>query len=861
MTPIEQVAQWIEDKPVWWKHAVRLTLRHGILEQIHLDEIYHIARVEHFLEPHTPISIAAQAPADFSGFTNELNAVNLVGLSNVKGVGILAEDQNLKLPGNGLFIVYGDNGAGKSSYASILKSACLTRGDRPQIIGNVFAAENPEPEATITVAVDGTNQTLNWKPSSQSNHLLKAIRVFDSSSAHHYVNKEDVLGFKPVGLNILTELTKAINQLKAIVSEDILPGNGLIRLEALRSNTPAALFVNNLSSNSKESELEQFAAAPHEFDRIESLRKELYRDRMQTAETKKASLHQQRELLAPLFKRSFDILRYLGDKALSRLSELQLDYADKQQKADELKTAIIDDLPLETVAGVSWKVMWDAARSFVQQEPKSIDFPPIKGDTCPICLQDIDAQSERRLKSLSSFLANSAAKEADEALKLVNNAINMISSQFPSLSEHTAALIEVEKLIPNSGERFHNLYEQLSKRKALLLTPANLPSSIDTLDTSVLAELRQQIESITAEHDTLRSDADLLRIINKKEADLQLLKDKKFIQDHHSSILRNIHRYKVINKMEALGRQCNTKQVSTLVSAICKDGLVTPLLKAFRDELKQFGFTHFSVKAKTRTKGANQQLKLVIQEGGEPLVSKIASEGEQRCIAIAAFLAEMKVDHRKSAVIFDDPVNSLSHQWRSRVANRLVAESTERQVVVFTHDIVFYKLLLEAAERRQASHSSSALERSRKNLAGIVRDNPPWEALTTSKRVRALTADLQNVRRIDKNGTDDAFRRASREFYGRLRESWERLVEEKLLNKVVNRFERSIQTQRLKRLTDITDADVSKIDEAMHKCSTYFTGHDSAPSIGDPYPTMQELEDDLSQLNEFLMELNLRKRS
>ncbi|BBI48773.1 hypothetical protein HORIV_11940 [Vreelandella olivaria] len=57
---------------------------------------------------------------------------------------------------------------------------------------------------------------------------LKAIRVFDTESAHHYVNKEDALGFKPSGLNLLTELTRAITQVKAIVEEDIMPGNGLI---------------------------------------------------------------------------------------------------------------------------------------------------------------------------------------------------------------------------------------------------------------------------------------------------------------------------------------------------------------------------------------------------------------------------------------------------------------------------------------------------------------------------------------------------------------------------------------------------------------------------------------------------------
>ena len=51
---------------------------------------------------------------------------------------------------------------------------------------------------------------------------------------------------------------------------------------------------------------------------------------------------------------------------------------------------------------------------------------------------------------------------------------------------------------------------------------------------------------------------------------------------------------------------------------------------------------------------------------------RLRVRGEQRCISIACFLAEMQADKRKSAVIFDDPVNSLSHQWSQRVAKRIV---------------------------------------------------------------------------------------------------------------------------------------------------------------------------------------------
>src|SRR3546814_7865490 len=59
------------------------------------------------------------------------------------------------------------------------------------------------------------------------------------------------------------------------------------------------------------------------------------------------------------------------------------------------------------------------------------------------------------------------------------------------------------------------------------------------------------------------------------------------------------------------------------------------------------------------------------------------------CVALAAFLTELATAQHKSALVFDDPVTSLDHRWREKVADRLVEESATRQIIVFTHDMVF----------------------------------------------------------------------------------------------------------------------------------------------------------------------------
>ena len=91
---------------------------------------------------------------------------------------------------------------------------------------------------------------------------------------------------------------------------------------------------------------------------------------------------------------------------------------------------------------------------------------------------------------------------------------------------------------------------------------------------------------------------------------------------------------------------------------------------------------------------------------------------------------------------------------------------------MFTHDLVFYKWLIEEAELRGVPHAELSLDRSR-STAGFVRTSPPWDALTTGKRIRKLRADLVQLRKHEREETflQQDFLRAAGLFYGELRET------------------------------------------------------------------------------------------
>ncbi len=103
------------------------------------------------------------------------------------------------------------------------------------------------------------------------------------------------------------------------------------------------------------------------------------------------------------------------------------------------------------------------------------------------------------------------------------------------------------------------------------------------------------------------------------------------------------------------------------------------------------------------------KLKLELPQSRSP--RDLLSEGEQRAVALASFLAEVGLSDSTGGIIFDDPVSSLDHRRRERVAARLVGEAARRQVIVFTHDIYFLCILAEEAESAGVTVLTQSLSR------------------------------------------------------------------------------------------------------------------------------------------------------
>lgn len=126
-------------------------------------------------------------------------------LGPVGNIGRLAGDQKLSFCLNGITLIYGDNGSGKTGYCRVTKKVCRSL-TTDNLQGNVFAeGEKPPATALIRFMPGGVGDPVevNWTDGQEPPEAVKSISVFDTSNARLYVDKDNRIGFLPAEISLL----------------------------------------------------------------------------------------------------------------------------------------------------------------------------------------------------------------------------------------------------------------------------------------------------------------------------------------------------------------------------------------------------------------------------------------------------------------------------------------------------------------------------------------------------------------------------------------------------------------------------------------------------------------------------------
>jgi hypothetical protein len=115
----------------------------------------------------------------------------------------------------------------------------------------------------------------------------------------------------------------------------------------------------------------------------------------------------------------------------------------------------------------------------------------------------------------------------------------------------------------------------------------------------------------------------------------------------------------------------------------------------------------------------------------------------------------------------------------------------------------------------------------------------------------------EKTKRTGERRTYDAL---ATKLYAGLRTSWERAVEEVLLNQVILRFRQSVETNRLKKIGDITQADLDAVELGMSKSSKWMGGHDQALALNEAPPEPDEIKADIDALENWVTSVEKRRK-
>jgi len=136
VTILQEILNWSQGLPAWQQDAIARLYMKPDLNAQDFDDIYALLKSAHGIsDPNdrVPSLLSAEQVAAPQA---SARLVQLAAIKNLRNVNALAEGQRLPINPNGLSVIYGENGTGKSGYSRVFKKACRARDQRESIYPN-----------------------------------------------------------------------------------------------------------------------------------------------------------------------------------------------------------------------------------------------------------------------------------------------------------------------------------------------------------------------------------------------------------------------------------------------------------------------------------------------------------------------------------------------------------------------------------------------------------------------------------------------------------------------------------------------------------------------------------------------------
>ena len=832
-----RVHEWSTGRPLWQRDLLR-RLAAGALDDGQRAEVRALVLDDPGAPAPVPIELE-DLPAD----TSDHGAVELVSLGDLRNINCLAEGQTLRFA-PGLNVVFGNNGAGKSGYGRLLRRVC--RAAAPgNVLRDVFDPGSSDVPQTATVAVrrrGGGEEALAVDLALAPPRVLSAVGVFDARCADMYLSKPSVIDWSPSSLRLVRSLATEQDALAATLRDEAAHVRGrALEVAVVPSGTPAAAAAAALDADTDLGDLERLAALSDE-ERDELVRLEAAEA---SGDAGRAALRGAAASRARDARAAAALLNAaaaaVSDARLAELGDARADLEAAEQAEQALAQGAFAGLPVAGTGERAWQALWEAARSFALEGTEH--YPPHASEACPLCQQPLDDEAAERLARFEEFVRGEQRSHARSARERLDRAFAALPQEERLRSDIESQL---EQLPAGEGvtaarEVLASIADRAARARALAVgeqTPVSAPrGSLDPLMALARAN-EEEVARLAALDDAQERE--------RLTAHLAALRARRSLAQVFPVCRQRVADLRRVSALEDAAKRLATTAVTRLVSQLAEEAITDRLRDQVAEELEGLNPVAGRVRVQPKASKGQPAVQLRFEESSRGAVGDVLSEGEQRALALAFFLAEAALREDASAIVLDDPVSSLDHDRRRWVAKRLVQEAGRRQVIVFSHDVAFLHFLAEASERAVVELHGQRVQRYQGRV-GIVTDDLPRDAAAPGKRRKDLRHRLRTQLEPMHGDDHPDYAREVERWLLDLRRGYEHVVEEYVLQGVVRRFSVHVRMRQLSKVKP-DPAVVARILAGIKDSSE--DAHHEPPELQAPPRTPRELAALLEEFSE-----------
>ena len=797
----------------------------------------------------------------------------LASLGPVRHIDRLSSDQPpLRFAVNGVTIVYGPNASGKSGHCRIARQLC--RSVTPvELRGNVYDADAPNPpEVGVAFRVGGDDQPKEeraWLGNQAPPVELSRISVFDVATARVYVDSQRTIRFLPYELDLLNKVGLACRILDGGFRARMANLNaGIIaRLpERYRKGTPVHAMLDrlvpegDLADLPTEHDLRQLAIwtgeEQAELDRVEEQIQGDPRVLIQLRTDAKQALEFVKDDISSIEDR-------LAEPAIAATRQAKHEADTARRAAEAAARSLFSDQPISELGSEAWLRLLTYAREFAATAFPDAPPPQLaSAGLCVLCQQALDEDAASRLAAFDDYVSGRATEESVAAARtLAEHRARLLAfgirsrREFETLLAGYAALTDggndgvagITAFVDRAAERLAALTRAIRGDRYDSLDVLNpLPKSPDLFIKHEIARLKAEI----AELESAERDENAVVRLQARHAELA---DRKRLSEDIELVVEQRNRLEEHRRLDVCCSLSRSGEITRHITHRRRE-ILTPTLRAsLHRELDRFRLTHLPLNLSDHGEGAESIVEIELSARQRIRNnSDVLSEGEQRALELACFLAELHEIGSDHGIIVDDPVSSLDHSRMKAAAERLAEEaSMGRQVIVFTHNIVLHHMLWTEARRVRVGRHREWMSSAGNDRFGFIDGSQqPWQLKHVGQRLHEIGEDFASLTAGGYDHADQNFRLAITDLYTKMQQTWERIVEEVLFNNVVQRFRGEVLTQSLKAACFDPATDYPLIFEGIKRCSHY-SGHEPAPDLPPELPEADEAARDIEELRVF----------